>query len=152
MGMFSGERRRSAMGPPPLVVALLAVEAIAVIVLAAFGVSLADLVKSAGPVITVTLAFLNPTLQELGRRRARLAFDVAGADTTNTVTTTTLSPWPIALERVVANELAAARETVNVPRSLTIMMLSHDPFAIPPSEREYDRAREIRARPDRVRG
>jgi hypothetical protein len=90
---------------------LLAAEGIAVIVLALLGASVGDILKSAGPVVAVTLAFLNPTLQELGRRKPKLSVLVDGSDADDVVNAPALRPWPIADERIVANELAAAQES-----------------------------------------
>jgi hypothetical protein len=134
---------RGPAGPPPIVVALLVSEVAVAIVLALIGVSPGDLLKSDGPAMLVTLACLTPTLQELGRRQPKLSLLVPGADTRAVLQPPALSPWPIAEARIVANEVAAARESLEWSRASNMMLLVAVPFAIKPSEREYARARQI---------
>lgn len=138
----SREQLRPASGPPPIVLALLALEGVVVITLALLGDSVGDILKSAGPAVAVTLAFLNPTFQELGRRKPKLSIVVEGSDGEGVVNAPALRPWPIDEERIVSNELAGARESLDISPALTTMMFASDPFAIKPSDREYQEARE----------
>ena len=149
-GSSAVTRRSSTPGPrlprPPLfVVGLLAVESIAAILLFAAGVSPGDVMKWAGPFfVGLTLASLSPTVQELGRRQAKLSLAADQADDdAGLVTASVPRPWPVDTDRVVGNELAAARETLAL-RTDFIDMLGcvGSPLAIRPSEREHLRARE----------
>jgi hypothetical protein len=130
-------------GPPPVVVGLLAVELAAVVAFLVLGTSLSDVLKSAGLPIALTVAFLNPTVQELGRRQAKLSVVAEEANSDGLVTGPALAAWPIDVDRVVANELAAAREPLSWPRGATnALQLIGDPFAVKPTEADHARARD----------
>jgi hypothetical protein len=129
-------------GPPPLVLALLSVEVMAVIVLLLVGVALSDVALAVAPVTAVTMAFLNPTVQELGRRQAKLSV-VADQDTgERVVPAPALCRWPLDIDRVVANELAAARETMALHGRFADMPLGLGSLVSRPSEAEHARVRE----------
>src|SRR3954454_22232647 len=118
--------------PPPAVLTLLAFEAMAVIALLALGVSWVALLASAAPAITLTLALLNPTVQELGRRQPKLSVTTQDGDR---MLAPTARPWPIDAERIVANEVAEAYETAKSRHtSLETFMRLQEPFALRPSE------------------
>jgi hypothetical protein len=123
-------------------VILLVIELIVVAVLLRSGMSAGDVLKSAGPVITLTIAFLNPTVQELGRRKPKLAVQAAEADRRGIVAATALRPWPSDAERIVSNELADARQTLEAdPGVLGTLAALADPFAARPSAAEHERAK-----------
>ncbi len=143
MSRLSCKPHHQSSGPPPAVVALLIVELIATIVLFVLGVSPSELLKSAGPVITLTVLLLSPTIQEVGRRQPKLSVEAEQASGDGLVNVPALRPWPIDADRVVANELADARETLAVMGRATNMWLHlGDPFAMRPSEADHARARE----------
>jgi hypothetical protein len=130
-------------GPPPVVVGLLAVELVAVVAFLVLGTSLSDVLKSAGLPIALTLAFLTPTVQELGRRQAKLSVVAEEANSDSLVAAPALAAWPINVDRIVANELAAAREPLSWPRSATnVLQFIGDPFAVKPTDADYDRAHD----------
>jgi hypothetical protein len=135
--------RRSPSGPPPAVVALFVIELIVVVVLLTAGVAAGDLLKSAGPAIALMLAFLNPTVQELGRRKPKLTVQASEADRRGVVAAPALRPWPIDAERIVKNELAEARQTVDVGHTVldTFTALA-DPFAVRPSAADHEPAKK----------
>jgi hypothetical protein len=126
------------------VVRLLAVELLAAIVLFVLGVSPGDLLKSAGPVIALTIALLNPTVQELGRRQPRLTLVTLQASREGVIEAVALRPWPVDVDRVVANETAEARETISARGGAMDMLLSgvSDVFAARPSEADHGQARD----------
>ncbi len=129
-------------GPPPAVVGLLIVEMVAVVVLFAAGVSVSDILRWGGLPTALTLAFLNPTVQEFGRRQAKLFVVAVEANGGGLVAAPALRPWPVNADRVVANELADARETLSVMGRATNMWLNlGDPFAVKPSDADHARAR-----------
>ena len=97
---------RRSPAPPPLVLALLAVEAMAVIVLLLVGVAMSDVALAVTPVTAVTMAFLNPTVQELGRRQAKLSIVAEQESGDGVVWAPAKCPWPVDIDRVVANEVA----------------------------------------------
>ena len=106
-------------GPPPFVIALLVVT-----------------------VIALTLALLNPTVQELGRRQPKLSVLAEQANDDDVVTVSALRPWPVDIDRVVANEVAAARQTLSTRSTvMNTMVRLHDPFAVLPSDIDRDEAR-----------
>lgn len=118
--------------PPPFVLGLLVVEVVGAAVALFLRVPWPTLLIWAGPLIAFTLATLSPTMGELARRKPRL-----------TVTTQTgerlvarSRPWPIDAERILANELANARETAKRRHHA----LDNFTFGGPPSEAEHDRA------------
>lgn len=134
---------RNPSGPPPLIVALLAIELLVVAVLLKSGVGAGDLLKSAGPAITLTIAFLNPTVQELGRRKPKLTVRASEAGSRGVVAAPALRPWPIDAERIVSNELADARQTLEVrPAVLDTFAALTDPFGVRPSAAEHERAKK----------
>jgi hypothetical protein len=54
-----------------------------------------------------------------------------------------LTAWPIDVDRIVANEMAAAREPLSWPRSATnVLQFIGDPFAVKPTDADYARARD----------
>jgi hypothetical protein len=143
MSRLSPKIHHRSSGPPPAVVALLIVELIVTIVLFVHGVSPTELLKSAGPVITLTVLLLSPTIQELGRRQPKLSVEAEQASGDGLVKVPGLRPWPIDADRVVANELADAHEMLSVMGRATNMWLNlGDPFAVRPSEADHARARE----------
>src|SRR4051794_18170451 len=107
-------RRPDASGPPPFVVGLLVVELVAVVVLLIVGVGVPDLIKLGAPVITLTLALLSPTIQELGRRKPKLTITAVEADDHGVVAASALRPWPIDVDPVVRNEIADAQQSVDL--------------------------------------
>jgi hypothetical protein len=129
-------------GPPPFVVALLVVEIVVTTALFFTGVSLGELLASAGPAIALTLALLNPTVQELGRRQPKLSVLAEQANDDDVVTVSALRPWPVDIDRVVANEVAAARHTLTTrSNAMNTMVRLHDPFAVLPSDKDRHEAR-----------
>ena len=98
---------------------------------------------SAAPVITVTLALLNPTVQELGRRKPKLTINAAEADGDGVVAAPALRPWPIDIERIASNELADAKQTLEVRSDIggSLAALS-DPFASRPTAADHERAQQ----------
>jgi hypothetical protein len=144
MGRLFRKLRTRSAGPPPAVVGLLALELIAATVFILLGASLGDVLKSAGPLVALTLALLNPTVQDLGRRQAKLSVVAEEASSETVIAAPTLTPWPIDADRVVANELAAAREPLSWPRGATnvLMQVIADPFTVKPTEADYVRARD----------
>lgn len=126
--------------PPPAVLALLAFEAVVVLVLLVLGVSWLALLASAAPAITLTLALLNPTVQELGRRQPKLSVTTRDGDR---MLVPAARPWPIDAERIVANEVADARETAKRRRApFESFMRLQEPFALRPSEADHEQAQE----------
>jgi hypothetical protein len=116
---------------------------VAVVVLFAAGVSVGDILRWGGLPTALTLAFLNPTVQEFGRRQAKLSVVAVEANGDGRVAAPALRPWLVDADRVVANELADARETLSVMGRATNMWLHPgDPFAMRPSEADHARARE----------
>lgn len=111
-----------------------------VIVLLVLGVSWLALLASAAPAITLTLALLNPTVQELGRRQPKLSVTTRDGDR---MLAPTARPWPIDAERIVANEVADARETAKRRHApLESFMRLQEPFALRPSETDHQQAQE----------
>lgn len=134
---------RGPSGPPPAVVVLLVIEVIVVAILLASGVQVADLLKSAGPVVALTLALLNPTVQELGRRRPRLTVEASEVDRHGVVVAPALRPWPIDVERIVSNELADAHQTVEALSAISDTFAAFsDPLAARPSAADHERAKQ----------
>ena len=128
--------------PPLVVVVLLTVEIAAVVALLLLGSSFGDVLKWAGIPVALTLAFLNPTVQELGRRQAKLSIIAEEADKNGVVTAPAPSAWPIDPDRIVANELAAAREPLSLPHwGANILQLAANPIAGKPTEADHARAR-----------
>lgn len=126
-----------------MVVTLLVIELIIVAVLLTSGVSAGDLLKSAGPAITLTIAFLSPTVQELGRRKPKLTVRAAEANRRGVVAATALRPWPNDAERIVSNELADARQTLEArPGILDTSAALANPFAVQPSAAKHERAKK----------
>jgi hypothetical protein len=116
-------------------------EFVATGVLLVLGVPWPSLLASAGPVIALTLALLNPTVQELGRRQPRLSVTTSGGD--NRVVASAARPWPIDAARVVANEVADAQETAKRRHSsLDNFFVLSEPFAIRPSQADHERSQE----------
>jgi hypothetical protein len=118
------------------VLGLLVVEVAGAAVALFIGVPWPTLLIWAGPLIAFTLATLSPTMGELARRKPRL-----------TVTTQTGArlvarsrPWPIDAERILANELADARETAKRRHHALDNFTFGGAFGGPPSETEHDRA------------
>ena len=143
MSRTSRKPGRRSSGPPPVVVGLLVVELVVVAVLLAFGVSPSDVLRSAGPLFALTLALLNPTVQEFGRRQAKLSVVADEANNDGLVTAPALAPWPIEADRVVANELAAARETLSWSGdAMNFLLRATDPFAVMPTDADHARARD----------
>ena len=134
-------RRLSRYSPPPAVVGLLIFELVATGVLLLLGVPWLSLLASAGPVVALTLAFLNPTVQELGRRQPKL--NVTTSDGQSRVVASQPRPWPIDADRVVANEVADAEETAKRRHSsFDNFFARSEPFAIRPSQADHEQARE----------
>lgn len=133
--------RRSA-GPPPLVVAFLGIEALAVIVLPLVGVALSDVALAVAPATTVTMAFLNPTLQELGRRQAKLTIVAEQDGGDGVMNAAALRPWPVDIERVIANELAEAWKTLSSHARLSDMPPGLGALCTRPSEADHTQARD----------
>jgi hypothetical protein len=126
-----------------VIIALLVIELIVVAVLLKSGVAAGDLLKSAGPAITLTIAFLNPTVQELGRRKPKLTVQATEADRRGVVAAPALRPWPSDAERIVSNELADSRQTLEArPAALHTFGALTDPFAARPSAAEHERAKK----------
>ena len=126
--------------PPPAVLALLTFEIIVTGVLLVCGLPWQSLLASAGPVIALTLALLNPTVQELGRRQPKLSVSTTDGDY---VFASMPRPWPIDAERVVKNEADEARQTAKRRHSVlgNFVGLS-EPFAVRPSEDDHRQAQE----------
>jgi hypothetical protein len=121
---------------------LLLVELIVTTVLLAVGVSWSSLLASAGPVVALTLAFLNPTVQELGRRQPKLTLLTKESDDQPLVAPAA-RPWPIDVDRVLVNEVADARETATARHAaLDNFLTLSEPFAIRPGEAAHSRAQE----------
>lgn len=130
-------------GAPPAVLTLLAIEVVIVVVLLILGVRIGDLLTRAGPVIALTLAFLNPTVQELGRRKPKLTIRASEAGASGIVAAPALRPWPNDVERIVSNEVAEARQTLDIPRSLlNVINGIGGPFALRPSAADHERAKQ----------
>ena len=110
-------------------------------VLLVLGVPWPSLLTSAGPVIALTLALLNPTVQELGRRQPKLSVTTSSGH--SRVIASLARPWPVDVARVVANEIADAVETAKRrDSSLDNFFTLGEPFAIRPSEADHEQARE----------
>jgi hypothetical protein len=133
---------RRSPGPPPGVVALLAVEGFVVAILIATGVSFTTLLTSAGPVIALTLALLNPTVQELGRRKPKLSVEASEAGHGGVAAAPALRPWPIDVDRVVGNEMADARQTLELAGNSWALAAFTDPFATRATAADQQRARQ----------
>jgi hypothetical protein len=119
----------------------LLLEFVATGVLLVLGVPWPSLLASAGPVIALTLALLNPTVQELGRRQPRLS--VTASDGDSRVVAPATRPWPVDVARVVANEVADAQETAKRRHSsLDNFFALSEPFAIRPSQADHEQAQE----------
>jgi hypothetical protein len=127
--------------PPPAVLALLAVEVLVTAVLLLTGVPWTSLLASAGPVIGVTMLFLSPTLQELGRRQPRLTVTVREDEGQEVIAPSRARPWPIDILRVVANEVDDARETMNRPAVLDNLTTLTSSFPFRPSEAQREQAK-----------
>jgi hypothetical protein len=137
--------RTPSSGLPPLVLGLLAVETTAVVVLLIMGVSPAQILRSAGPVVALTLAMLNQMFQDLGRRKPKLEVRASEAGADGVIEASARPPWPVDVERIVANELAAARETLDWRHGALMEMRLRvsDPFAVRPSEADHAHTREL---------
>jgi len=123
------------------VLGLLVLEFVVTGVLLALGVPWPSLLASAGPVIALTLALLNPTVQELGRRQPRLS--VTTSNGKDRVVAPADRPWPVDADRVVENEVADARETANRRHSVLDNFLARsEPFAVRPTQADHEQARE----------
>lgn len=132
---------RTRHSPPPAVLALLVVELVAMVGLLAVGVPWLSLLAYGGPAIAFTLALLNPTVQELGRRQPKLS--VSTKDGGDQVLASTARPWPVDAQRVLANEVDEARETARRRHSaLDSFAGLSDTFAMRPSEADHQRAQE----------
>jgi hypothetical protein len=135
---------RQSPGPPPVVLALLGVELLALVVLVLVGTSLSYIALALGPVTAVTMAFLNPIVQEWGRPQPKLSI-VAQQDRNGegTVDSTASRPWPVDVDRVVANEMATIRATLAVQEeaSTTFIPLVDSVFDRP-SKADVARARD----------
>jgi hypothetical protein len=143
MTLFPQKVRRSPAGPPKPVIGVLAAEIVVVIILFAVGVSPGELLASAGPAIAITVAFLTPTVQELGRRQPKLALRAQEADGDGIVRARALPPWPFDAERVVANERVVAQQTVTHDSAARGALHSTmDPLAVRPSPADHEQARE----------
>jgi hypothetical protein len=127
--------------PPPAVLALLGVEVLVTAVLLLTGVPWTSLLASAGPVIGVTMLFLSPTLQELGRRQPRLTVTAREDEGQEVVAPGGARPWPIDISRVVANEVDDARETMNRPAALDNFTTLTSSFPFRPSEAQREQAK-----------
>jgi hypothetical protein len=123
------------------VLALVGLEVVIVVVLLIVGVPWPALLASGAPAIAITLAALNPTVQELGRRQPKLSVGANG-DSERPLGSSP-PPWPVGIERVITNEVAEARRTTRRANSaLTQMFVTGNPFARRPSEADYERAME----------
>lgn len=123
---------------------LCAALAIAVIARFAFDVPLAGLLAlGITSAITATLTVLSPTLMELGRRQPRLSLTVDEvSDDGDRLVAPGLRPWPFDAERIIANELAVARESSAVgARAGAAYRQLMDPFATQPTEKQHAAAR-----------
>lgn len=110
-------------------------------ILLVLGVPWPSLLASAGPVITLTLALLNPTVQELGRRQPRLSVTTSDGD--SRVVASAARPWPVDAARVVANEVGDAQETAKRRHSsLDNFFALSEPFAIRPSHADHEQTQE----------
>lgn len=110
--------------PPRLVLALLAFELVAVLVLLYAGAPMSYVAIGVGPVTALTMAFLNPTVQELARPQAKLSVVAEEGNDDGVIYAPAPHPWPVDVDRVVANELAAARETLSAEGSLVDVVRS----------------------------
>jgi hypothetical protein len=126
--------------PPPAVLGLLALEFVVTGFLLALGVPWPSLLVSAGPVIALTLALLNPTVQELGRRQPKLS--VTTSDGHSRVVAPSARPWPIDPARVVSNEVSDAQETAKMRYSSLDNLAMGGPFAIRPSQADHEESQE----------
>lgn len=144
MRRLSRKRSRQGLGPPPVVLALLALEMIAVIVLFVVGISLSVVAIALGPVTAVTMAFLSPWFQELGRRQPKLSVVAEQDRGDGTVDAPALRPWPVDVDRVVTNELAAARDTLPVQDgAVDLPARFADPMFGRPSDADHSQAHEV---------
>jgi hypothetical protein len=138
--------QRRASGPPPAVLGLLIVEVVAAVVLLAIGVGWKQILVSAGPLVALTLALLNPTVQEFGRARPKVRVSAAEAGDGVSVAAAALRPWPIDVERIVANELADARQSVELADkgigAFDGLLGFSDPFTIRrPTAEDFEKAK-----------
>lgn len=129
-------------GPTRLVVALLAMEAVAVVALPLVGVAWSSIALMVAPISGLTIALLSPTIQELGRPQARLSIAAEQETGNGTVPAPALCPWPVDADRVMANELADARETLVGGQRLSDMSLGMGGLFTRPSEAAHAEARE----------
>jgi len=136
---FSKDGRLSP-GPPPIIAALLVVELLVIGGLLAFDVSVGGILRWTGPLMALTLALLNPRVQELGRRQAKLSVRADQANKDGVILAASLPPWPIDARRVLANELADARQTLNWPDTTSLYRFT-DPFARMPTDADRAQSR-----------
>ena len=94
-----------------------------------------------GLVLAGVKAAITERLQEVFRRKPDLTLLASVGEGHGTVVEApTLRPWPIDVERIVAHELKAARESERRDESILTRLGTGDPFAIRPSQAEKDRA------------
>jgi hypothetical protein len=122
-----------------MVLGLLVLEVLLAVALVLLGVASTVLLASFGSAVAMTI--IAPTLEEVGRRKPvlSLAAEETGGDG---VVVASMSPWPIDIDRIAANEIAEARETLALSTRLNFVSMFSDPLAIPPSDADHARARE----------
>lgn len=123
--------------PPRVVVRVLACEVAFVVGLLIAGAG-SVVVGATAVFLAVANNLLGPTLQALAKPRPRLSVEVVGATDANDlrVVVSALRPWPIAIDRIVRNEVDEARATASESSS-TIQMLTTAMYSVTrPSERE----------------
>ncbi len=136
---------------PPLVVVPLVLVVIAAAVVIVVGVSPVD-VRLWAPSFVVALIILlvgTPIvarLEDIGRQKPKLSVVAQQADAAGFVAAPAPRPWPVDSDRVVANELAAAKKMLAVRADSIAMSVLigglGGPFAVRPSDRDYALARE----------
>jgi hypothetical protein len=133
-------------GPPRIALVWLAVIMVSSVAAHELGAPPGYLISiGAALLVGVTVAVLSPALQELGRRQPRLVVTVAeaGPHEPATIIAPRLPPWPVDVERVIANEVVEAEATIQVGGSLSALnMVSAGPLAVPPSKQDHERARD----------
>jgi len=110
------------------------------------GLLLVGVIASGGIIRVVLLLLLGAFLTLLCQdfwRRAGLRVEIEEADAHAVVVAPALPPWPIDVERIITNELAAARGLAEATRKLSTSLASmtiSGPFTGPPSSRDLDGA------------